>query len=84
MKFENDRVGYGRDDDKAASNVAKHRISLPEATTVLLDPLAMTFADPDRSLGEMRFVTIGNSESKSCASSPLSRALHPSGRSSIM
>ena len=33
--------------------------SLDEATSVFLDPLALTFDDPDHSLSERRFITIG-------------------------
>lgn len=32
-------------DAKAASNVKKHGVTFDEAATVLLDPLAITFAD---------------------------------------
>ncbi len=31
-----------------------------EAATVFLDPLALTFSDPDHSLAEEREITIGN------------------------
>lgn len=33
------------DERKAASNLAKHGVAFEEAATVLLDPLAITFAD---------------------------------------
>jgi uncharacterized DUF497 family protein len=54
MKFEWDRA-------KAETNVKKHRVSFDEAVTVFYDPLATTFDDPDHSVGEHRFVTIGRS-----------------------
>ena len=50
---------YEWDRKKAADNERKHGISFDEATTVFLDPLAMTFDDPDHSATERRFITIG-------------------------
>ena len=49
------------DPDKAARNVEKHGVSFEEAVTVFYDPLATTFPDPDHSLGEARFITVGYS-----------------------
>lgn len=46
---------------KAASNVDKHGVSFEEAATVFLDPLSLTIADPDHSIEEERFITIGRS-----------------------
>jgi len=34
---------------------------LEQAATVFLDPLALTFSDPDHSIGEEREITIGRS-----------------------
>jgi hypothetical protein len=47
------------DPDKAASNLAKHGVSFQEAATVLGDPLSITFYDPDHSIDEDRYITIG-------------------------
>jgi hypothetical protein len=47
---------------KAESNLAKHGISFHEAGTVLSDPLALTFEDPDFISGEYRFITFGVSK----------------------
>lgn len=44
---------------KAQSNLKKHRVSFNEATSIFGDSLAATMADPDHSLAESRFVTIG-------------------------
>lgn len=44
---------------KAKSNLWKHRVSFEEAATALLDPLSKTDLDPDHSLEEDRFITIG-------------------------
>jgi uncharacterized protein len=52
-------VIYEWDPSKAAANERKHRISFDEARTVFLDPLAETFDDPDHSIDERRFVTMG-------------------------
>ena len=50
------------DDNKAASNQAKHGVSFEEAATVFGDPLSDTFDDPDHSAKEHRFIIIGTSE----------------------
>lgn len=50
---------YEWDAAKAASNLRCHRISFAEATSVFLDPSALTFSDPDHSDKEDREITIG-------------------------
>jgi len=47
------------DPRKAAPNHRKHKVSFEEASTMLADPLAITGADPDHSVGEIRWVTFG-------------------------
>ena len=54
MQFEWDRA-------KAEQNLKAHRVSFDEAVTVFYDPLAATFYDPDHSVGEHRFITVGHS-----------------------
>jgi uncharacterized protein len=54
MRFEWDR-------DKAEANLRKHRVSFDEAATIFFDPLSATIPDPDHSVGERRFITIGSS-----------------------
>ncbi len=54
MRFEWDRK-------KATSNIKDHGISFDEAATVFFDPLSATFDDPEHSLDEWRFITIGYS-----------------------
>jgi uncharacterized DUF497 family protein len=49
------------DRKKAFANRRKHGIEFHEAATVMTDPLATTFPDPDHSQGEQRFLTIGMS-----------------------
>jgi uncharacterized protein len=52
MEFEDDPA-------KAASNLKKHKVSFEEAASVFGDPMAYTFADPDHSLGEERWLMFG-------------------------
>lgn len=52
---------YEWDPKKAAANLTKHKVSFDEATSVFTDPLALTFVDPDHSVDEKRFITIGTS-----------------------
>ncbi len=54
MRFEWDAT-------KASANLAKHGVSFEDAVTVFYDPLTATFGDPDHSLDEQRFITIGYS-----------------------
>jgi uncharacterized protein len=54
-------VIYEWDPAKAAANRRKHRVAFDEALTVFQDPFALTFDDPDHSLDERRFITIGMS-----------------------
>ena len=49
------------DPDKAARNLAKHRVAFSEAVTVFGDPLAITFFDPGHSDDEDRYLTFGYS-----------------------
>lgn len=50
---------FNWDPSKAQENLLNHGISFEEATTVFSDPLAGTIPDPDHSVGEARFLTIG-------------------------
>ncbi len=52
MEFEWDRT-------KAASNLRRHNVSFGEAATIFGDPLSTTVADPDHSMDEDRYITIG-------------------------
>ena len=52
------------DEDKAQSNLVKHRISFAEAQTVFNDPLFLVFPDPDHSVDEQRFLILGESSSR--------------------
>ena len=54
MEFEWDSI-------KAAQNLRKHKVSFNEAATVFGDFLSATTADPDHSLDEHRYITVGRS-----------------------
>jgi uncharacterized protein len=47
------------DPEKERSNIGKHGVSLREGATVFGDPLSWTFPDPDHSIAEERYLTIG-------------------------
>ena len=51
------------DERKAVTNERKHGVSFHEAATVFGDPLAITFADPEHSQNEQRYLTFGVSQS---------------------
>lgn len=50
------------DPEKAEANFAKHGVSFEEAATIFSDALALTFNDPDHSIGEHRMLTFGVSQ----------------------
>jgi len=52
MKFEWDAK-------KAVANEKKHSVSFHEASSIFGDPIAITFDDPDHSVGEARYLTFG-------------------------
>jgi len=56
MKFE-------WDVQKAEGNLMKHGVSFQDAASVLGDALSITYPDPDHSVREHRFVTVGMSRS---------------------
>ncbi len=51
MKFE-------WDEEKAAANLADHKVSFDEAKTVFDDPLYVDFYDPDHSYDEHRYLIV--------------------------
>jgi len=57
-------VIYEWDAAKASANLRKHKVSFAEAASVFLDPLALSFFDPDHSDEEDREITIGISSRK--------------------
>jgi len=57
-------VNFEWDPAKARKNRRKHRVSFEEAATVYGDELALTYPDPDHSISEQRFITVGMSNAK--------------------
>ncbi len=57
-------MNFEWDPGKARQNRRKHRISFQEAATVFGDPLAVTYPDPDHSMLEQRFITVGMSSAR--------------------
>lgn len=56
------KLRFEWDEEKAAANLKKHRVSFGEVTTVFLDPFSITIPDPDHSVEEQRFIDIGSSD----------------------
>jgi uncharacterized protein len=52
-------MNFEWDTEKAEINVIKHGIEFAEASTIFADAFAITVFDPDHSLMEDRYVTIG-------------------------
>jgi uncharacterized protein len=57
--FANWAMLFDWDEEKTRSNFAKHNISFDETSSVFDDPLFLTFADPEHSLQEQRFIIMG-------------------------
>ena len=47
------------DSRKARSNLAKHGVGFQETSTIFGDPLSLTIPDPEHSLSEERYITVG-------------------------
>lgn len=54
-------IRFEWDPRKAMSNAGKHRVTFQEAATVFGDRRSVTIYDPERSMNEDRFVTVGMS-----------------------
>jgi len=50
------------DPKKSEQNRIKHNVTFNEAATVFGDQFAITFSDPEHSVGEHRFLTFGHSK----------------------
>jgi uncharacterized DUF497 family protein len=57
-------VKFEWDPKKADRNKQEHGVTFHEGATVFGDPLAITFADPDHSEDEERYITFGLSTRK--------------------
>jgi uncharacterized protein len=47
------------DPKKAVRNLRKHKVSFNEAATIFADVLSTTVPDPDHSIDEHRYITVG-------------------------
>jgi uncharacterized DUF497 family protein len=54
-------VQFEWDPAKASSNAAKHGVEFTEAVTVFGDPLELVIPDPEHSVGEPRYLSVGMS-----------------------
>jgi uncharacterized DUF497 family protein len=54
-------IAFEWDPNKAAGSVQKHGVTFQEAATVFQDDLSVTVPDPDHSMEEERFITVGMS-----------------------
>jgi uncharacterized DUF497 family protein len=54
-------IDFEWDIAKAKTNLRKHRVAFSEAATVLRNKLSITIHDPDHSVNEDRYITIGAS-----------------------
>ena len=52
---------FGWDNAKNETNIKKHQVCFEEAASIFGDPLAITYRDPDHSIGETRYLTFGMS-----------------------
>jgi len=52
---------FAWDPVKAVANIADHRVTFDEASTVFADPLALLMPDPDHSEDEDRYLLLGMS-----------------------
>lgn len=56
-----DSLKFEWDPKKATANLRKHAVSFEEAASVFNDLLATVYEDPDHSVREKRYLTIGTS-----------------------
>ena len=54
-------MDYEWNPEKATRNLERHGVSFEEAATVFDDPLYVDFYDPDHSVEEHRYISIGSS-----------------------
>ncbi|MDH3974663.1 MAG: BrnT family toxin [Deltaproteobacteria bacterium] len=59
------QLNFEWDPRKAVINKEKHRVTFEEASSVFLDPIAITIYDEDHSMEEERWITMGLSTKNS-------------------
>ena len=52
-------ISFEWDEQKATSNIAKHKVDFFEAMTVFFDDYSLVIYDPDHSQSEERFLILG-------------------------
>jgi uncharacterized DUF497 family protein len=52
-------IDFEWDPNKATRNLGKHGVPFEEAATAFQDELSITAPDPDHSVDEERFITVG-------------------------
>lgn len=52
-------VEFEWDDEKAKSNLEKHGVAFEEGATIFNDPMILTISDPDHSISEERYISLG-------------------------
>ena len=52
-------IGFEWDFTKAKANLRKHHVAFSEAATVFRNRLSITIYDPDHSIEEERYITVG-------------------------
>ena len=60
-------VTFEWDSRKARPNLVKHGVAFEEASTIFGDPLSLTISDPDHSLREERYITVGKAFTGNCS-----------------
>ncbi|MEO8341603.1 MAG: BrnT family toxin [Nitrospirota bacterium] len=50
------KLNFEWDEEKARTNLKKHRVSFDEAVTVFTDACSTTIHDPDHSADEQRYI----------------------------
>ena len=56
------KLNFEWDEEKDKANLKKHKVSFDEATTIFIDPFAITIPDIDHSVDEQRYIDIGSSD----------------------
>ena len=56
-------MNFDWDPKKATVNLRKHGVTFNEAVMIFADPLSITSHDPDHSITEHRFITVGLDQS---------------------
>ena len=61
LRYNSEMFIFEWDEDKAKTNLRKHKVSFEEAETIFDDHFLITFPDESHSIEEERFISIGYS-----------------------